>query len=57
MKTWLTVREVRRLLAILPDDALVVANRVGNLSLYRRDVRDEDYLGFIDFADGTWNAR
>jgi hypothetical protein len=43
---WLTVAQLRRVLATLPDDFTVMPNRVGNLRVGDKDLV---YKGYIDF--------
>lgn len=44
---YLTVARLAELLATIPPDSLVGANRVGNLFI---NFPDGEYTGFIDFA-------
>ena len=53
-----SVDELRTVLATVPADARLVANRVGNLAVYRaaplRRRGARKFLGYIDFVTETY---
>jgi len=51
---WLTVAQLKRVLAELPDDYTLIANQVGNLRVGDKEL---EYKGFIDFlSEGCYEA-
>ena len=50
---FLPVSTLKSLLSEIPDDFIIWPNAVGNLSVFRRNDDDFDYVGIIDFlGDG-----
>lgn len=51
---WLTVAQLKRVLAELPEDYTISVNTVGNLRVGDKDL---NYKGFIDFlSEGCYEA-
>jgi len=51
---WLTVAQLKRVLATMPDDLQLIPNIVGNLAVCREDVipcRLGEHIGHIDFLN------
>jgi hypothetical protein len=51
---WLTVAQLKSVLADLPDNYTLMPNRVGNLTVCSTDL---EYRGFIDFlSEGCYEG-
>lgn len=53
---YLTVKQLKEVLEQIPEDYIVLANRVGNLAVYKGDsFKEGEFVGYVDFIlDGSY---